>query len=500
MSLKRLHQVFIGQELTEATAFDNSDTTTHALFTAGKGSYLVIDPTIEYELPRFQRNINRSSLTQLQGLSGIRQGTVRFGLELTGSSAFATVPQIGLPLRACGFRQEKLFYLTIGAVTGGPFRHGEVVNQATSLATFTVVGDTYNGQTVLWGVQENELGTGTVSATGALTGASSGATATPSVLTGYTAGVGSAAYGWWPQSFALSYVRTNASGVVTAAISEGDLLQGVTSGSLFQAFKAYPIAAGATLIRCRRVTGHVTPTGEVFNNVTSGQAANFATATSVPEAQLEIPSLSLGIAKDGVRESIRFSRGTVSATGTIGEPMILNFEFKGGFDAIADQGNLSGVTFGQSVPPVLIDADLALGHSATTFAQEYVPCIRTITLAMNNDVQFVECMADSSGIFNTQITGRKPTGTIDPDLLPESVFSYMNDFLNNTAYRARFTVGSTLGNKFLMTLPALSTTGAPTGDRNGISTRQIAFEMTGGSQTVSALNTENELVIIAPFL
>lgn len=576
MSLKRLHQIFIGQEPTEATQFDNS-TTPLSLFVAGKGSYLVIDPQIAYDVPRFARNINRSSLTQLQGLSGIKSGSMQFGLELTGTnSAFgtsaATVPQFGLPLRACGFRQEPVMRFTIGAITGGPFRHGEIVTQTGSAATGTVVQDTYTGQTSIWiapGVSASgteDLGNGTAfTPTGLLTGASSGATATPTgfqttltvgaitgtfvvgetvsqatstatgvitsidltnsriyvrqtsvadfnnanVVTGGTSAATTtpsqhsslSGYGWWPQSYALSYLRTTGAGVGTA-IAEGDLLKSRTSGGvqngLFQAYRAYGTSVVTTLIRVRRVNGH-SAASDVIDNVTQSATGIATLAAAAQEGQIEIPSLSLGIAKDGVRESIQFSRGTVSLTGTIGEPMIMNFDFKGGFDRLTDQGNVSGVSFAQTVPPVLIDADLGLGHAADLFSAEYVPCIRTITLAMANDIAFIECMANASGIENTLITGRKPTGSIDPDLQPESVFSVMTDFLNNVSCRARFTVGSTLGNKFLMTMPAISTTAAPTGDRNGISTRQVSFEMTGGSQTISALNVENELVIVAQF-
>jgi len=580
MALKRLHQVFIGQEPTEATQFDNS-TTPLSLFVPAKGSYLVIDPTIEFDLPRYNRTINRSSLTQLQGLSGIRSGTMRFGLELTGtnsgftgnarSTGLATPPQFGLPLRGCGFRQEPLYRFTIGAITGGPFRHGEIVTQTGTSATATVIQDTYTGQTSLWlaagesASGYEDLGNGTAfSPTGALTGGTSGATATPTgfqvTLTGaqtgtfvvgetitqatssaagvvtavdstnnrlyarqttttafnttnvVTGGTSSATvtptgssnfagFGWWPQSFALSYLRTTAAGVTTA-IAEGDLLKSRTSGGvqngLFQAYRAYAVNAAATSIRVKRVSGH-SLANDIIDNVTQDVNGVATLATGAQEAQLEIPSLSLGIAKDSVRESVQFARGTVSMAGTIGEPMILNFEFKGGFDRLTDQGNVSGVTYSQTVPPVLIDADLAVGRASTTYPLEYVPCIRTIGIAMNNTIGFVECMANASGIENTQITERKPTTNIDPDLLPESVFPWMGDFLSNTSFRARFSVGADLGNKFFFTMPAVSTTAAPTGDRNGISNRQIAAELTGGSQNVSAISTENELVIIAQY-
>lgn len=481
MSLKRKHQLFMVEESTEATVT--------TLFTAGNGSYLPIEPTIEFEAPRFERQINRDSLTALQGLSGIQTGTCRFGLELTGTSAFGTVPQFGLPLRACGFRQEIVRKLTIGAVTNGPFRHGEQVSQATSLATGMVVADTYTGQTTLWIAQGNGLGTGTFNGTDIITGASSGATATASAFTA------NGGYGWWPQSLALTQITLG--NALDNSIADGDTLQGATSLSLWQAVGAY--TTSATVLYLRRISGHFSAS-EALLNLSQSNTAN--ASTTIAEVQFQIPSLTMGLAKDGVRESIKFSRGTFTMSGAIGEPMIINFEFKGGYSAVADQGNVGGVTFAQTVPPVLLDADLGLGRATApglTFALEHVPCIRAIELAMGNEVNFNECMANATGIDNTLITARKPTGSFDPDLIAEALFPWIGDFLSNTSFRARFSVGSVLGNKFLMTMPALSTVSSGTGDRNGISTRQIGFELTGGSQTISALNVENELVIVAPY-
>jgi hypothetical protein len=562
MSLKRLHQLLVGKELLEASSLAT-------LFSAANGSFYVIDPQIEYDVPRFKRNINRASLTNLQGLSGMRSGTLRFGIELTGSSLFANAPQMGLLLQGCGFRQEGLIRMTIGAITGGPFRHGETVTQTGSTATATVVADTYTGQTTLWITNQNGLGNGTAfTPTGVLTGGSSGATATPTgfgtmltfttftlgdlalgntltqatstatgIVTSITATGGGAykigvrqtstasfntantisnggtstgntpsavstqaqaGYGWWPQSYSLSQLRTNSAGL-TNAIADGDLLRS-SEGAIFNAFGAHADAAAAQFVYVRRAEGHTSANSTAVTNVTQGNEAFISTGAGPVEFQFQIPTLSMGIAMDGVRQSISFARGTVSMSGTIGEPMILQFEFKGAFFAIADQGNVGGVSFDQAVPPVLLDADMALGHLADTYALEFIPCIRTISLAMGNEVTYNECMSNPAGIDNTLIVSRAPTGSIDPTLMPESVWTYMNDFLANTSYRARLTVGNTLGNQFLFSMPALSTTGAPTGDRNGISTRQIAFELTGGSQGVSALNSENELVIIAPYI
>jgi hypothetical protein len=176
MPLTRLQQLFIAEETTESTGVSAG-----SLYTSANSNYLPLDLSLEYDVPLFERNVRRASLTPLQGLTGIQQGTAKFQIEMTGTSAIGTAPPFGLPLRACGFRQETLVRIAIGAVTSGPFRHGETVTQATSGATATVVQDCYTGQTDLWVTQANGLGNTTaITQTAALvwTGATSGATAT----------------------------------------------------------------------------------------------------------------------------------------------------------------------------------------------------------------------------------------------------------------------------------------------------------------------------------
>ena len=513
MALSRLQQISIAQESTEATA-----TSFASLFTAANSKYLVIDPSLDFSVNVFERNIKRGSLTRLQSLTGTKTGTVRFSMELTGDTSATGVPAWGLPLRACGFRQEKLTKLTISTITGGPFKHGEIVTQTTSGAKGMVVGDTYHGETTLWVAQENHLGfdpgAGSVVAfatTGGytLSGATSGATcAAPSAVTGtltstsYDAPAGVA---WFPWSYPLSLIRTSAAGVL-ANFSAGDVFYGATSGAVGQFFYADSSGPGAaTAIYYRRISGSFSD-GEAIYSLPNAGGTQYATlGASGGAAQFQIPSLTIGMSKDAVRESIKASRGTVSFSGRIGEPMIMSFEFQGGLNensgaSSQDAGNVTGVTYSAQIPPVLLDADLTHGKSGTSFASMYGPCISQIDIAMANEIGFRECMADAAGIQETVLTARTPTISIDPELVTEGTWDFLEQFTDNTPSRATFVVGSALQNKFTFKMPGVSWTGVTTGDRNGIATRQLQGVLHGGSQSSTSTAEDNELVLIYQIL
>ena len=211
------------------------------------------------------------------------------------------------------------------------------------------------------------------------------------------------------------------------------------------------------------------------------------------------------MSKDAVRESIKASRGTVSFSGRIGEPMIMSFEFQGGLNensgaSSQDAGNVTGVTYSAQIPPVLLDADLTHGKSGTSLLNMYGPCISQIDIAMANEIGFRECMADAAGIQETVLTARTPTISIDPELVTEGTWDFLEQFTDNTPSRATFVVGSALQNKFTFKMPGVSWTGVTTGDRNGIATRQLQGVLHGGSQSSTSTAEDNELVLIYQIL
>ena len=56
----------------------------------------MIDPSAEFDLQTFDRNIKRDTLTPLRGLTGMKMGRVQFSLEMAGSTSSTGAPEFDL--------------------------------------------------------------------------------------------------------------------------------------------------------------------------------------------------------------------------------------------------------------------------------------------------------------------------------------------------------------------------------------------------------------------
>jgi hypothetical protein len=493
MALTRLQQLCLRQESSEGVYTDP--------FAATYAKYLAVDPQMTFEVETYQRDIARASFTPLAPLAGAVLGQCSFSLEAASTGTTITgVPNFDVPLRACNFRRELVHRLTIGAIGGsGTFLHGETVSQASSGATGIVIGNTVNGETYLYISQANGLGTATFNAINLITGATSGATATP---TAYNADY---AFGYWPISQPLHNL-TFASAVTSGSIVAGDTIRGVTSGAIAIAAVDATTALGTTqTLHVRRVLGtfqaneSVTLNGSAFATALINNAAQaFSSVDSAAPLATKIPvapSISIGLCKDGVRESLYNCRGNVTISGNIGEPLIFAFTFSGIKNAVADAGNISGVTYSDRLPPVLLGATMRVGDPGiSTVGAERTLCATSLSVEMGNDIQYRRCMNAATGIDGIYINGRNPTGSFDPELQPEADFDYMNNYFTTGNVRMQMDVGSTTADKFRIKLHNMAISSVGQGDRNGIITRDVGFNLHSGSGT--SVSGDNEMVII----
>lgn len=499
MALTRRFQLFVKEETTEDTAVSSGN-----LFLAANASYLVIDPSLEFETSVYNREVKRETLTRVQGLTGTKLGRLRFRLELTASgSNVGAAQQYGLLLRACGFRQEigTRVVITSGTVTGGPMKHGETITQETSGSTAFLIGDTYTGMSEAYFTRQNDLGNTTAfTSNSALdwTGGTTGGVFEQDPTA--TNPVTNACIAWWPFSSPLTKITFGTSGAALSAnVTKGDVLRGVTSGAIGIAYNSVTAASGA-VVYIRRAGGHFTA-GETIENVTLVDTDVGALAGSNHEVQFQIPTLSMGLAMDGVRQWISGARGTVRFSAEVGQPVILDFDFVGRFAGVADGVGVDGVTYAQSIPPVAIGTSVKFGGTSITYANEFQPCLRQWSVDMANDVQGRRCMASSAGIEESLIVGRSPTLTCDPDLNAEALYDWVNRQVNNVSgTRARITHGTTAPNLWYMQMPGVSFESLATGDDNGIAIRTVNASLHGGSNsTTSNLAADNEFVLIQKF-
>jgi hypothetical protein len=143
---------------------------------AGDVDLLAENPEVEIAPDTEESNPARDSFDSLPLLIGKIPGSLALNFGCYGSGSVATQPKFGKYFRACGAGESVLSSLTIGAITGGPFQHGETVTGGTSNANGRVINKTTTGTHNLYAV----VLSGTFQSGEVLTGGTSGATATTS--------------------------------------------------------------------------------------------------------------------------------------------------------------------------------------------------------------------------------------------------------------------------------------------------------------------------------
>lgn len=94
--LIRRRQIAAKAEVTEGTA---------VALAAADADLLVYEPTVDLDIPMFKRDPSRSTLSNLEDISGMRSAKMTFKLELKGSGVKDTPPSWGKLLLACGFAE-----------------------------------------------------------------------------------------------------------------------------------------------------------------------------------------------------------------------------------------------------------------------------------------------------------------------------------------------------------------------------------------------------------
>ena len=490
MALKRRQHIFLKQEAQEAAA-----TAIGTLLGASYGAYDAIDPTIEFEVQRIQRNTNRSSLTPAQGIPGLRNANMKFGLEITGPPIInvSNKSQCDLPWTASGLRREGLQKIYIGPITlASKFIHGESVSINGTANAGIVVRDTYNGATHMYVAAANGLSTTVVVAgdgddiVGATSGASAAADGT---------GIANAALGYWPSSLSMTVLTI---GTLADALSVGDILRGVTTGAMGRVEAA--VATGSSKpVYITQISGSWSAS-EVVSRVSPNADANVGSTTAV--GQFLVPTLSGGMTKDGVWESGYGMRGNSTMRFPNGDLPVSQFEMKGSFSEYSDGANIGSLLAGAHVPCPVLLAGFRLGATdATSYSSFASPCAAALELATNNELTQRQCMNSASGVLAYDITGRAPTLTIDPELQPEAFLPILGRFLGSQNMCAEWTVRPVLpadrnGRTFLFQVPNANVEECTTGDRNGLLTRGLKLTPNDGA---SVTPHDNDFVIVHDF-
>lgn len=186
-------------------------------------------------------------------------------------------------------------------------------------------------------------------------------------------------------------------------------------------------------------------------------------------------SLTIWVYEDGVVKKARGCRGTVKITAEAGQTAFMDWEFLGIHDSVADAAYPTlHATADTQVPPILENATLAFHALGTDTI-----LVKSISLDIGNSIAPRWDANYGSGIKSIFIGDRKVTATIDPEQTLQATFDPILREATPTLGAFTFTLGSAVGNRFILTAPAakVQITDTDEADRDGIltNTLQLAF-------------------------
>ena len=192
-----------------------------------------------------------------------------------------------------------------------------------------------------------------------------------------------------------------------------------------------------------------------------------STSVTYGPVSTSLESVTFYIYEDGKRIILTGCRGNVSFTLATGGKVMAQFTFTGHEAAQTDVA-LASPTYNSNVPAPFI--------GATFTVDSYAAVINQITCDMGNNIAMPTDANASDGYGEIQITSRDVNGAIDP--LDELVAT--EDFIGNFKSGAAMAmqtgvIGSTAGNRFAFSWPAISYRDAGPQDREGIAALNLPY-------------------------
>lgn len=175
-----------------------------------------------------------------------------------------------------------------------------------------------------------------------------------------------------------------------------------------------------------------------------------------------------------VLHKVEGARGTFQVAAEAGQVAKLSFTFYGLYNVPTDVAVPSAPTFESTKPPVCESAALTLNAISSLV-------VAGASLDMQNNVVPSDDVNSEHGISKFAITGRKPSGKINPEAVSLSVYDFFTDWKNATARALSMVIGSAAGNKCTISAPKLTIDSIGQEDGNGLLRRGLPFRLARSS-------------------
>lgn len=176
---------------------------------------------------------------------------------------------------------------------------------------------------------------------------------------------------------------------------------------------------------------------------------------------------------DGQRRIATRALGDLSFDWSAGEFSKAQFSLKGLYQAPTNLP-LPNAVYSDIEPPIAQSAGLALGDYPTDTGT-----IEKLSFKLGAEIAAVPDINSPHGRHSYRITGRKPTGSIDPEVVDLAEFNPFDLWANGGKASIHATLGSVPGERVSLVLPATRMTGISDKERAGSDAYDLSFDVTG---------------------
>lgn len=196
-------------------------------------------------------------------------------------------------------------------------------------------------------------------------------------------------------------------------------------------------------------------------------------------ASINLPTITIGLYDGKTIRRVAGARGSVNLSGSNGEPVMAEFDFIGVYLDPAD-GVLASPSFGNLVPPRLIDANFKIGA--------YEPVMKSWNINLSNKLAPRENCNSLSGYQSFMIVDGDTRGKFDPEYTDIAEHDWYGRWKAGTPGALSIgAFGEAQYNRVKVDCPQIAYSKIDSGEREGIETANTDFQcgmVTGDDEIV----------------
>ena len=298
----------------------------------------------------------------------------------------------------------------------------------------------------------------------------------------------------WSDAIQISgFAKATVSTVAIGAVTNGPFEPGETiTGAGGATGRVVGEVANGDAAISYVVISAVMGSAELITGATSGATA---TSTGAPAADKgfeyrpassSISSGTVGLYEDGLRKMIHGARGNLTVEANLGEPVFLNFDMSGVYNAETDTALLSP-TYESTIPKAFLNV-------GATVLSDAAALFTTMSIDLVNEIVARESANEAKGLLSYLITGRGPTASFNPEKKLVADHDAYGALIAGTAGRLYAELPGAAGEKITIASPRCLYSDVGRSDRSGLKVADVVLELVAA--TVSGGDDELQIAML----